>query len=283
MFYKIGGGRIIGLDLLRSLAIFSVIAGHFFSLHTQYNTAVFEGLSMYLQGMVSMFFYTMGVPVFIMLTGYLNKNKVLNKGYYRSCIRVLGSYLFFSLITILFRKYYLHEDLSWMQWGLKILDFSAIPYAWYIEMWIGLYLLTPFLNLMYKAIPTQKQKLVLLASLYVITAFPDLLNRYGLHLVPGFWAQVFPLTFYFIGSYISEYKPSFEYWKLGLFIVGLLMVTPTMNAVLFSQHDYVQIVGGPWGVLGSWVAVVGFLLLYQWNTQSSVIRTVLSNVVLNDL
>jgi len=32
----------------------------------------------------------------------------------------------------------LQEDLTWAKWILKIFDFSAIPYAWYIEMWIGL-------------------------------------------------------------------------------------------------------------------------------------------------
>lgn len=78
-----------------------------------------------------------------MLTGYLNANKAPSRKYYKGCIRVLFAYLLFSFITILFRKYYLSEDLSWTQWILKILDYSAIPYAWYIEMWIGLFLLTP--------------------------------------------------------------------------------------------------------------------------------------------
>lgn len=94
---------------------------------------------MFLQAMSIPLFMT-GVPLFLLLTGYLNINKTVSKRYYKGCIRVLASYFLFSLLTILFRKYYLQEDLTWAKWILKIFDFSAIPYAWYIEMWIGLFL-----------------------------------------------------------------------------------------------------------------------------------------------
>ena len=173
---------------------------------------------MFLQAMSIPLFMT-GVPLFLLLTGYLNINKTVSKRYYKGCIRVLASYFLFSLLTILFRKYYLQEDLTWAKWILKIFDFSAIPYAWYIEMWIGLFLLTPFLNMLYKAIPTRWQKQILILTLYAMTALPDLLNRYGLHLVPGFWASCYPLTFFFAGSYIHEYKPRFESWKLWIVIL----------------------------------------------------------------
>ena len=178
----LGGGqnpcqtRNVGLDLIRSCAILFVIAGHFFSLHTAFKTSTFEGTSLFIQATISFLFYT-GVSLFLLLTGYLNTNKSINKKYYKGGVRVIISYLLFSLITIIFRKYYLHESLSWIQWGLKVLDFSAIPYGWYIEMWIGLFLLTPFLNLLYKTIPDQKQKLILVGTLYIMTALPDLLNR----------------------------------------------------------------------------------------------------------
>jgi len=172
--------RLAGLDIIRCFSIFSVIAGHFFVLNTPFRETIFDASGMFGQGLVYLLFNATGVPLFIMMTGYLNAHKVeCNRKYYKGMKRVLISYLLFSVITILFRKYYLYEDLTWIQWGLKILDFSAIPYGWYIEMWIGLYLLTPFLNLLYKAIPTQKQKLILLVTLYVLTALPDLLNRYG--------------------------------------------------------------------------------------------------------
>ena len=41
--------RILGLDIIRSLAILFVIAGHFFVLHTPFRSTNFEGLSLFLQ------------------------------------------------------------------------------------------------------------------------------------------------------------------------------------------------------------------------------------------
>ena len=95
--------RIIGLDLVRSCAILFVIAGHFFVLNTPFKNTDFGGFSMFLQAMSIPLFMT-GVPLFLLLTGYLNINKMVSKRYYKSCIRVLASYFLFSLLTILFRK-----------------------------------------------------------------------------------------------------------------------------------------------------------------------------------
>ena len=288
LYKGIGGGkncakqRIIGLDFIRSAAILFVIAGHFFTLHTAYRTTVFEGLSMFLQATVCPLLMT-GVPLFIMLTGYLNANKTLSKSYYKGCIRVLFAYLLFSVITLLFRQYYLNEELTWRQWIGSILRFNVIPYAWYIEMWIGLFLLTPFLNLMYKAIPTQKQKQILILTLYLMTAVPNLLNRYGFHLVPDFWLQCYPLMFFFLGSYIHEYKPRFDKWKLWTIILLFSLINPVFNALFVENHTLISIAGDSHGVFGTWIAVAFFLLFYQSDYSSSWVRRTLTKVSLLSL
>ena len=69
------GQRICGLDLIRVVAIFFVIAGHFFVINTSYRSVPFTGMSMFLQGMMHSVF-TVGVPLFMMLTGYLNIHKI---------------------------------------------------------------------------------------------------------------------------------------------------------------------------------------------------------------
>lgn len=279
--------RLAGLDIIRCLAIFSVIAGHFFVLNTPFRETIFDASGMFGQGLVYLLFNATGVPLFIMMTGYLNAHKVeCNRKYYKGMGRVLISYLLFSAIAILFRKYYLHEDLTWIQWGLKILDFSAIPYGWYIEMWIGLYLLTPFLNLLYKAIPTQKQKLILLVTLYTLTALPDLLNRYGLHLVPGFWQSVFPLTYFFIGSYIREYGPELKGKKIVVAIIAILAIcaiNPVFTMLFAKEHTMIQIAGGSNGVFGTIVAVLTFILLYKIDIRNVWTKKVLTRISLLSL
>lgn len=227
------GQRICGLDLIRVCAIFFVIAGHFFVLNTSYRSVPFTGISMFFQGMMNSVF-TVGVPLFMMLTGYLNINKTPTKRYYKGMVRVLVAYLFFSIVTIAFCKYYLGEELSIVQWVLKIFNYSAIPYAWYIEMWIGLALLTPFLNYLYHAIPTIKQKLLLIASLFVMTSLPDFCNRYGIYLMPGYFAQAcYPLMFYFMGTFIREYQPTIKDWLGWGIILSMALVTPLANCLIF--------------------------------------------------
>lgn len=265
--------RICGLDLIRVVAIFFVIAGHFFVLNTSYRNTPFAGVSMFVQSMMNAVF-SVGVPLFMMLTGYLNINKTPTKKYYKGMVRVLVAYLFFSIVTIAFRIYYLGEELSIVQWVLKILNYSAIPYAWYIEMWIGLALLTPFLNYLWHAIPTKKEKGLLIASLFVMTSLPDLCNRYGMYLFPGYFAQAaYPLMFYFMGCFIREYQPVIKAWIGWGVVFAMALVTPLANLLIFrGGYDVVQIAGGPGGVFYTWIAVAIFLMLYRKDIQVACIK-----------
>jgi surface polysaccharide O-acyltransferase-like enzyme len=271
--------RYCGIDLLRSLAILFVISGHFF-IHTHFVDSVFSGASMFVQA-IAKFFFGMGVPLFILQTGYLNTGKSIN---YWKITRVLFSYVLFSIITIVFRKYYLHESLSWLAWIKKIFDFSAIPYGWYIEMWIGLFLLTPFLNILYQNIPARKQKLILIVVLCIMTGLPDLLNRYGLHLVPGFWEDCFPLTFFFIGSYIREYKPTIN-CKMAFGIILLIcLINPVFNTLFVNNHTMIHITGNPQrGIFGIITASAFFLALYRINFKSDLLKRILAVVAIVSL
>lgn len=179
-------------------------------------------------------------------------------------VRVLVAYLVFSIITILFRKYYLAEDLDLLRWIKRIFNYSAIPYAWYIEMWIGLAMLAPFLNYMYKGIPTRNQKLLLLGSLFAMTSLPDLFNRYGLYLVPAYFSKAaYPLMFYFIGCFIREYQPLVKTWQGCVVVLSLSSITPTVSALHLTGPNILWLAGGPGGVFCTWIAVAIFLMLYK--------------------
>lgn len=277
---KMGGGgkRLAGLDIVRCFASLFTIAGHFFALNTPFRVTIFDGsFSMFVQAMANFIFK--GVPFFIMLSGFLLSTKPFDKTYYRRGIKVVLAYLFFSLITILFRKFFLHEDLSWAKWGLKILDFSAIPYAWYIEMWIGLFLLSPFLNILYRNITTRKEKLLLIVILFAITAVPNLTNRYGLHIMPEYWKAIYPLAFYFIGAFIKEYRPKCSF-KVGVPIVLLIsMINPVFNLLIGNcDSTLIQIAGDPYAVFGMISSVIIFLMFYYRDIKSAKIKSVLSSL-----
>lgn len=255
--------REVSLDVIRAMAIVFVIAGHFFSLNTAFRSVPFHGeLSLFIQGMAQ-FLFGIGVPLFIMLTGYLNvKKRDYSWSYVGGMKRVLLAYLFFSVVTVVFRKLYLQEELSWLKMGLKILDFSAIPYAWYIEMWIGLYLLTPMLNRAYEAFGGEKrQKLWLLAVLLMLSSVPLLTNRYGLYLLPAYWHNTYPVLFFFMGRYIREFKPKVNRGYLVLLILAICAVNPALSAVLANGHTMMSPIGHCFCLPGVAVAVAVFLLL----------------------
>lgn len=278
-----GGGqkscqnRIAGLDFIRVFASLFTIAGHFFVLNTPFRTTIYDGsFSLFIQSMANFIFK--GTPFFMMLSGFLLSTKAFDKKYYKRGIKVILSYLFFSIITILFRRYYLQEDLSWTKWFLKILDFSAIPYAWYIEMWIGLFLLSPYLNIMYRNIDSKRLKYGLLAILIFLTAIPIFTNRYGLHLIPGFWESIYPLTFYFIGAFIREYRPKCSF-KVGIPIVLLIsMINPLFNSLFVKNHTLIQIAADPSGIFGLLNSVIIFLMFYSIDIKSEWIKKVLSKL-----
>jgi len=274
--------RLAGPDIIRSCAILFVIAGHFTTLNTPFRTTDFGGFSMFLQTWSRELFLT-GVPLFLMLTGFLNTGKTVSRKYFKGMGRVLSAYLFFALLTLTFKTTWLHENISPVRGALKILDFSAIPYGWYIEMWIGLYLLTPFLNLLYRNIGTQRHKLLLIGILAVMTFLPDFCNRYDLHIVPGYWANCYPLAFYFIGSYIREYRPRPQRTTLCLLLLGLTAISPVFNLLFIHNRPLVQITGNPGGIIIAAVAVLFFLLFYEADLWQPSLRKAFATVSLLSL
>lgn len=253
-----------------------MIAGHFF-INTPAHSAIFEGPSMFLQGMGRTLFL-INVPLFLLLTGYLNLNKKISRRYYKGMIAVLISYVFISLVTIAYCEFSGTAHLSPIKWLLKITDFSAIAYAWYIEMWIGLFLLTPFLNILWKNIETRRHKRILIATLYFLCAFPDFFNRYGVHLVPGYWEVIYPCAFYFIGAYIREYQPAIGMWKLLVFIIGCCLINPIFNALFVRNHSMIQLVGDGNGIIGMPLAAAVFLLVYHIDVDSNWVKKAFESI-----
>ena len=146
-------------------------------------------------------------------------------------------------------------------------------------MWIGLFLLSPFLNILYRNITTRKEKLLLIVILFAITAVPNLTNRYGLHIMPEYWKAIYPLAFYFIGAFIKEYRPKCSF-KVGVPIVLLIsMINPVFNLLIGNcDSTLIQIAGDPYAVFGMISSVIIFLMFYYRDIKSAKIKSVLSSL-----
>lgn len=110
-----------------------------------------------------------------------------------------------------------------------------------------------------------REKLLLIASLFVMTALPDLGNRYGMYIFPAYFAQAcYPLMFYFMGTFIRDYQPTIKAWVGCSAILAIALIVPLFNVVVYQgTHDVVEITGGPGGVFNTWIAVAIFLMLYR--------------------
>lgn len=197
-----------GLDIIRTGAICAIMLIHMIG-HTGVMTVDVRTVSW--TGYVFLrYAVRAGVPLFLLLTGYLQSSRQFNKKHYVSIIPVLISYFVISLINVIGEKFVVGNELSTYSTAVSIFDFEY-GYAWYVEMYIGLFLIIPFLNVIYKSVD-KKRKLWLIGILSFMTFLPATLeflplNGMSFEILPDFFKNLYPVSFYFIGAYISEYKP----------------------------------------------------------------------------
>ena len=206
------------LDITRIVALFCVISVHFFLNNGFYKQPVL-GWRMYVMTTMRTAFMIC-VPLFIMLTGYLMCRKTFSLKYYRGIVKTLGIYLLASIACALYKIFVLKRELN-ADLVMGLFDYSTATYAWYIEMYIGLFLLIPFLNAMWNGLGSQKAKTALVITLLCLTTLPSLINIYNFEvagwwktpnlsddyrqLVPDWWTRIYPLTYYFMGAYLREF------------------------------------------------------------------------------
>lgn len=234
--------RKIEIDVIKTLAIFSVISVHFFSNIGFYEQPIF-GKKMFVMVILRGFFMIC-VPLFIMATGYLMNHKKFEKKYYKGIFKILYIYIMVSILLLIYKRVNGPEISLWKMF-LSILGFSGAKYSWYVEMYIGLFLIIPFLNLVYNNLETKKQKIWLVIIMLFLTSIPLVTNVYNLEsltwwespmsskehnvIFPQYWIAIYPITYYFIGCFICEYKP-----KINKILNILLIVVITLVVGIFN-------------------------------------------------
>ena len=123
--------------------------------------------------------FSVCVPLFMLLTGYLMSKKELSKKYYSGITKTLVVFVISTLACMIYKNIAQGDVFDLKSFILGTLDFTGSNYSWYIEMYIGLFLLTPFLNLAYGKLKSKKQKQVLLVTAVFLTIIPSLFNIFN--------------------------------------------------------------------------------------------------------
>ena len=282
------------MDILRCLACFGVISVHFF-LNTGFYTVPINNRRLYAMVYIRSFFMFC-VPMFLLLTGYLNCHKKPELNFYKKLGSTLYTYVaaalfalyaypkLYGIVKDIFSLNEVHfEPNSIVNTAAKILSYNTF-YAWYIEMYIGLFLMIPFLNILYSNIKTQGQKKLLILTGLVLTALPAVLNVYNFKvsgwfsdpsmtvdpegkavtlnkLIPSFWTILYPVTYYFIGCYLREYGLKLKTWMNGLLIIAWSGLNGLYN--LWRSRDAL-FQWGAWCDWGSLFNVIQAVLIFTF-------------------
>lgn len=157
-----------------------------------------------------------------------------------------------SVIHIFYKNHLVPGTYTLKSGTLAIFDFTAANYSWYIEMYIGLFILIPFLNLAYHGLSGQKQKLVLIISCIFMTSIP-------LKIIPDWWTGIYPITYYFVGCYLKEYGMPISRGKCALLLPASIVLIGSLNFYLCRG---VQFKWGIWQSYGSILVAVMTVLFF---------------------
>ena len=249
-------GRSPNLDIIRIFALLTVVGVHFF-INTDFLEMPIDNIRMYILTTIRTF-CAICVPLFIILSGYLMKNKKLSKKYYLGIVKTIGIYLLASFACYIYRVAINGENISVLSMGTGILNFTTAPYAWYVEMYIGLFLLIPFLNLIYNNLESKNHKLVLILTLVALTAAPGVLNAWNfaspsffanpsasdhyINLIPDWWTEIYPITYYFIGCWLREYGLGISRIKNLLLLIASVVFWGLFN--VYRSYPLPFVAGG---------------------------------------
>jgi len=269
--------RSAGLDLVRVMAIACVMGIHAISYTGVMDTSVTSPA--WIVYLIFRFIAMSGVPLFLMLSGYLCCDRKFSGRYYVGIIPILISYLFISVATILFswtvglQNYTLWTAIN------GILNYTAHDYGWYVEMYIGLFLLIPFLNAMFEALQTKRARLALVLTLSVLTFLPPSLesfrvNSVTLNITADYWRAIYPMTYYFIGAYLRKHPPVLSRGlRLGLAIAATAL--PCIMCYIYSRLDGAfawYVMNGFSSITAALTGLCYFLLFFDFPVKAKPIR-----------
>ncbi|MBQ7784560.1 MAG: acyltransferase family protein [Clostridia bacterium] len=270
------------MDVIRCFALLCVISVHFFTNSGFYMERI-DGPVMHLMTWMRASMMIC-VPLFLMLSGFLLAHKKPDKAYYGKSIKTIAIYLMASAVCMAYRRIFHSHSVDYSLHGaLKALfGYSGAPYAWYVEMYLGLFLIIPFLNLCYCAVESKRGKQGLILALFAISILPNDVNAFVLSraswwtnpasssdyfkILPSFWVDLYPIVYYFVGSYLREYPLKMKKDKHLICILLVFVAAGMYNSYRCAGSAFIA---GAWTGYGSTFVFIQSILVFSYIQQCS--------------
>jgi surface polysaccharide O-acyltransferase-like enzyme len=255
--------REYSLDLIRCFSTLLVVMFHGF-MSNGYTIQAQVGISMWLGGSFRLMGLC-GVGIFLMLSGYLQSKKTDWRACYRTLPSVILGYLLISFISIPIRHFVFGDEQSLFTWLQRLFGSTGAYYGWYVEMYVGLTLLTPFINLSLKQLST-KGLLGFSAILLFLSALPGLTPWV---VVPSFYQFLYPVSFYVLGAIFRRVQPKIHPLAgLGAALASALVMGA--GTVLSTDGVFSEAITWSFGDLGMVIVSVGlFAGMYRLKLPTS--------------
>ncbi len=243
--------RETGADLYRILGLLFVNTLHACLYNGFYYEA--QGPQMWAANSVRWLVYGCNA-MFMLLTGYLKSVSPWGKKYYKSLVAVLVGYVLTCVISYPVRYFCIGERDPLSVWLERLVTFSN--YAWYVEMYIGLFLFSPLINLALDKIQEPKKLWMVASGLLIVTVGHSATTKNWL---PDYCGSMYPLALYTLGAVIRRTKPKVPFW-LGLGVAALTAMGLGYVSLKTATKDFYTGFGQGYG--GFWVVLMVTALFF---------------------
>ena len=182
------------------------------------------------------------VPLFLLCTGYLMIYKPVTFRYYYQLLYFLINYWCLGLFIRLTECIIEGKTFHLWQSIVDIFNYSVSPYAWYIELYIGLYLLIPLLNHMWNYSRQQQEHVLILIVFFTLCCVPSIVNVYD-KIFPTYFQSMYPIFYYFLGAYyrtdIDGTKREADFLRRGpAMVFGISLISLIQNVMLLYDVKF---------------------------------------------
>ncbi len=232
--------RYIFVNFMRIYAMAAVVTIHV----AQLTATIFNDITPY-QWWASNLWHAFtrgGSPLFTMISGMLllgsTKDEPLAQFFRKRFVRVLVPFVIWAFVYLAYRIYYQGENFSPAQMRDALLIGPVFYHLWFIQMILGLYLVTPILRIYVRAASRRDLTYFLLMWFVVVSVLP-LLRRFAdirvgifIYVTTGY------LGYYILGYYLRDIWLTTRQWfvALGVVVVGFTFTHLATFALLDANQ-----------------------------------------------